>query len=68
MLFLEQKERKVIYEKLKQIWAKSFWPLLALLCGVLIGVLTATNEIINDCKFAGSFRVDTQAFTCQRRI
>lgn len=68
MLFLEEKERKVLYEKLKQTWAKSFWPLLALLLGILIGVLSATNEIINDCKFAGSFRVDTQAFTCQRKI
>jgi len=68
VLFLEEKERKVLYEKFKQVWAKSFWPLFALLFGVLIGVLATTGSIINDCKYAGAFRVDTQAFSCQRRI
>ena len=68
MLFLEEKERKVLYEKLKQTWAKSFWPLLALLLGFLIGVLATTSSIINDCKYAGAFRIDSQAFGCQRKI
>lgn len=68
MVFLNDKERERVYGLLKNLWAASFWPLFALLLGVLIGVLTATNSIVNDCKYAGAFRVDSQAFNCQRKI
>jgi hypothetical protein len=67
-VFLNESETKRIKETCKRIWASSFWPLFALLLGVLIGVLATTGSIINDCKYAGAFRVDSQAFTCQRRI
>ena len=67
-MFLNEQEKSRVTESFKRVWSKSFWPLLALLCGVLIGVLGATSNIINDCKYAGSFRVDSQAFNCQRRI
>lgn len=67
-MFLNEQEKQRITTKLKAIWAKAFWPLFTLLCGFLIGVLSATGNIVNDCRFAGSFRVDTQSFTCQRRI
>ncbi len=67
-MFLTDQESKRITERLKRIWAASFWPLFTLLLGVLTGVLIATGNIINDCKYAGSFRVDSQAFTCQRKI
>jgi hypothetical protein len=36
--------------------------------GLWIGSVTTEGRIVSDCKFAGSFRVDIQAFTCQRRI
>jgi hypothetical protein len=67
-VFLTDQESKRITERLKRIWAASFWPLFTLLLGLLAGVLFATGDIINDCKYAGSFRVDSQAFTCQRKI
>ena len=67
-MFLNAEETKRIREICKRIWAAAFWPLFALLLGVLIGVLATTGSIINDCKYAGAFRVDSQAFTCQRRI
>jgi hypothetical protein len=67
-VFLTDQESKRIIEKLKRIWAASFWPLFALLLGLFAGVLIATGNIINDCKYAGAFRVDSQAFTCQRKI
>lgn len=67
-MFLNEQETQRVIEKTKRIWSRSFWPLFALLCGVLIGVLAATNDILNDCKYAGAFRVDTQAFSCQRKI
>lgn len=67
-MYLNEQEYKRIKEACKRIWAASFWPLLALLLGVLAGVLIATGNIINDCKYAGAFRVDSQAFSCQRKI
>ena len=67
-MFLHEAEYKRIKEILKRTWAASFWPLFALLCGSLIGVLVATSRIIEDCKYSGSFRVDSQAFNCQRKI
>ncbi len=67
-MFLTDQESKRITEKLKRIWAASFWPLFTLLLGLLAGMLIATGDIINDCKYAGAFRVDSQAFSCQRKI
>ena len=67
-MYLNEQEYKRIKEACKRIWAASFWPLLALLLGVLAGVLITTGNIINDCKYAGAFRVDSQAFSCQRKI
>lgn len=67
-MFLNEREKKQIIDGSKRIWAKAFWPLLTLLCGVLFGWIGATSEIVNDCKYAGAFRVDSQAFNCQRKI
>jgi hypothetical protein len=41
---------------------------LALVVGVLGGVTWARGEILEDCKYAGAFRVHTQSFTCVRRM
>lgn len=67
-MFLHEQEYKRVKDILRRFWAAAFWPLFALLFGILIGVLVATSDILNDCKYAGAFRVDTQAFNCQRKI
>jgi hypothetical protein len=36
--------------------------------GLWIGTINAEYRVASDCKFAGSFRVDIQAFVCQRKI
>jgi hypothetical protein len=36
--------------------------------GIWLGGVTTESRIVSDCKFAGSFRADIQAFNCQRRI
>ena len=33
-----------------------------------INNVQAESRIASDCKFAGAFRVDIQAYNCQRRI
>lgn len=52
----------------KLIWSLSFWPLTALLVGTFIGTTNSESRIISDCKYAQTFRVDHQAFACQRKI
>lgn len=59
--------RKVL-DWINQLWAKSLVAILMLFVGMWIGQINAESRITSDCKFAGSFRVDIQAFTCQRKI
>ena len=59
---------KVIWEWINAVWAKSFVSDGCLLIGLGIGGVMAEGRIVSDCKFANSFRVDIQAFTCQRKL
>ncbi len=59
---------KVIWEWINAVWAKSFVSVGCLLIGLGIGGVMAEGRIVSDCKFANSFRVDIQAFTCQRKL
>lgn len=52
----------------KSMWAKSMAAIVALVIGALLGIVYNQNDIIEDCKYTGSFRVHTQAFNCQRRM
>lgn len=52
----------------KSAWAESLGVVIALLVGILIGVLYRQTDITEDCRYSGSFRVGTQAFNCQRRM
>jgi hypothetical protein len=52
----------------KRIWSLAFWPLIALFIGLYIGASNSESRIISDCKYAMTFRVDHQAFACQRKI
>lgn len=36
--------------------------------GLLIGIVNTESRIASDCKFANAFRVDIQAFSCQRKL
>jgi hypothetical protein len=40
----------------------------ALVLGLLLGVVYKQGDIVEDCRYAGSFRVHSQAFTCVRKI
>ena len=59
---------KAIWAWINAVWAKSLVAVMLFVIGLWIGSVTTEGRIVSDCKFAGSFRVDIQAFTCQRRI
>jgi len=50
------------------VWARSFAAVLMFFVGMLIGQVQTESRVIGDCKYAGAFRVEHQAFTCQRRL
>jgi hypothetical protein len=59
---------KAIWEWVNAVWAKSFIALMLFLIGMWIGTVQTEGRLASDCKFAGAFRVDIQAFTCQRKL
>lgn len=61
-------ELKRIGAWLKRVWAGSMGVVVALVLGIILGVVYKQGDIIDDCKYAGSFRVHSQAFNCQRKI
>jgi len=51
-----------------RIWAKSLVAVVLFVLGLWIGTVQTESRIASDCKFAGAFRVDIQAFNCQRKL
>lgn len=49
-------------------WSKSIVAILLCVIGWYIGGIQTESRIASDCKFAGAFRVDIQAFNCQRKL
>ena len=61
-------EFKAMLEALRGAWAKGFGVIMFFILGILCGILYAESKIIDDCRYAGNFRVHTQVFTCQRKL
>lgn len=59
---------KKIFEKVKEWWAVSLGVFVALIFGILIGIVIVENKILNDCKYLSAFRISEQSFNCVRRI
>jgi hypothetical protein len=59
---------KAIWAWVNAVWAKSLVAVALFFLGLWIGTVQTEGRIAGDCKFAGAFRVDIQAFTCQRRL
>lgn len=59
---------KEILAWINAVWAKSLAAVLMFVIGMWIGQAQVESRIVGDCKFAGAFRVDIQAFICQRKI
>jgi hypothetical protein len=59
---------KAVWAWLNAVWAKSFVAVVLFLLGLWIGTVQTESRIAGDCKFANAFRVDIQAFACQRKL
>jgi hypothetical protein len=59
---------KRVLEWIDNVWAKSLAAVIMFFIGIYIGQVQIEGKIIGDCKYAGAFRVEQQAFMCQRRI
>lgn len=59
---------KAVWAWLNAVWAKSFVAILLFILGLWIGIVQTESRIAGDCKFANAFRVDIQAFACQRKL
>jgi hypothetical protein len=59
---------KAVWAWLNAVWAKSFVAIMLFVLGMWIGIVQTEGRIAGDCKFANAFRVDIQAFACQRKL
>jgi hypothetical protein len=59
---------KQILTWINNVWAKSLAAVIMFCVGLSIGQVQTESRVIGDCKYAGAFRVEQQAFMCQRRI
>ena len=65
---IETFDYKHIFTWINNVWAKSLAAVLMFWIGIWIGQVQTESRVIGDCKYAGAFRVEQQAFMCQRRI
>ena len=57
-----------VWDTINAWWARSMLTILFFLIGWVIGNVQTEARIASDCKFANAFRVDIQAFSCQRKL
>lgn len=65
---IETLDHKKIFAWINNVWAKSLAAVIMFVVGLAIGQVQTESRVIGDCKYAGAFRVEQQAFMCQRRI
>lgn len=61
-------ELKKVVEMVNTWWAKSMVAIVLAVIGYNVGAIQTEIRIASDCKFANAFRVDIQAFSCQRKL
>ena len=64
---MAQMGRKML-EVINDWWAKSAITFAIADFAYYAGVVQTESRIAADCRFAAAFRVDIQAFTCQRKL
>lgn len=65
---IETFDYKQIFVWINNTWAKSLAAVIMFFVGLAIGQVQVEGRVVGDCKYAGAFRVNHEAFVCQRRI
>jgi hypothetical protein len=65
---VESFDYRKILTWINDAWAKSLVAVILFFVGLAVGQVQTESRVVGDCKYAGAFRVDHQAFVCQRRI
>jgi hypothetical protein len=68
IMIVETINFRSVLEWINKTWAKSLAAVLMFVIGMMIGQVQTESRVVGDCKYSGAFRVDHQAFMCQRRI
>jgi hypothetical protein len=61
-------EWQKIQRGIRATWANMMGAIIALIIGIMLGIVYKQEDIMEDCKYSGSFRVHAQAYNCQRKI
>jgi hypothetical protein len=67
-MIIEAINYRKIWQWINSVWAESLIAVLLFFIGLWIGSVNTESRIASDCKFSNAFRVDIQAFNCQRRL
>ena len=67
-MIVETIDYKKVIAWVNDVWAKSLAAVIMFFLGMYIGQVQTESRVIGDCKYAGAFRVNHEAFVCQRRI
>jgi hypothetical protein len=67
-LIVETIDYKKFFNWINNVWAKSLAAVLMFVVGLAVGQVQVEGRVVGDCKYAGAFRVNHEAFMCQRRI
>jgi hypothetical protein len=67
-VIVETIDYRKIFAWINAVWAKSLAVVIMFVIGMCIGQVQVESRVIGDCKYAGAFRVNHEAFVCQRRI
>jgi hypothetical protein len=67
-VIVETIDYKKVFAWINDVWAKSLAAVLMFVLGIWMGQVQTEGRVVGDCKYAGAFRVNHEAFVCQRRI
>jgi hypothetical protein len=68
LVIVETIDYKKVIAWINDVWAKSLAAVLMFFIGIYLGQVQVESRTVGDCKYAGAFRVNHEAFVCQRRI
>lgn len=67
-MIVESIDYRKVLTWINEVWGKSLAAFIMFFIGLYMGQVQTESRVVGDCKYAGAFRVEQQAFMCQRRI